>query len=119
MLAHGDRVTSVDGGIVNLIGEGGGETGGSALSLAESIGRVGDWNSVDPDSSVAENWVLGGGDGRVVDTSEDVWVVDVAVVVSRAAVDFELIVLWWVIGLSLGRGKSKSSADIVWHASEV
>lgn len=119
LLAHCDWVASVDGSIVNLVGEGGGEAGGSAFSLAESIGRVGDWNSVDPDSSVAENWVLGGRDGRVVDTSEDVWVVDVAVVVSRAAVDFELIVLWWIVGLSLGRGESESSANVVWHACEV
>lgn len=119
LLAHGHWVTSVDGSIVNLVGEGGGEAGRCAFSLAESISRIGDWNSVDPDSSIAENWILGSRNGSVVDTSKDVWVVDVAVVVSRAAVDFEFLVLWWVVGLSLGRGKSESSANVVWHASEV
>lgn len=104
---------------MNLVGKSRGETGRGAFSLAKSVSRVGDWNSVDPDSSVAENWIFGGRDSSVVDTSENVWVVDVAVVVSRAAIDFEFVILWWIVGLSLGRGKSKSSTDIVWHASEI
>lgn len=119
LLAHGHWVAGVDRGVVGLVGKHGGEAGRGALSLAESVGRVGDWHSVDPDSSVAKHWVLGGRDGGVVNTSEDVRVVDVAVVVSGAAVDLELLVLWWVVGLSLGRLKSESGAHIVRHASEV
>lgn len=69
LLAHSDWVTSVDGSIVNLVGESSGEASRSTFSLTESVGRVGDWNSVDPDSSVAENWILGSRDSGVVDTS--------------------------------------------------
>lgn len=119
LLAHSDWVTSVDGSIVDLVSKGGGEASRSTFSLAESVGRVGDWNSIDPDSSITENWILGSGDSGVVDTSENVWVVDVAVVVSRATVDLEFIVLWWIVGLSFRRSKSESGADIVWHAGEI
>lgn len=87
LLAHGDWVTSVDGSVVNLVSKSGGEAGRSAFSLAKSVSRVGDWNSIDPDSSIAKDWILGSGDSGVVDTSENVWVVDVAVVISRATVD--------------------------------
>lgn len=87
--------------------------------MAESVSRVGDGNSVNPDSSVAENWILGGRHSRVIHTSENVWIVNVAVVASRAAVHLKFLVLWWIVGLSFSGSKSESSADIVWHASEV